>query len=98
MSLASAFGLATKFSSAHTHSRIRLASNHRLASIIASRPIDSRPLAQIAEVLSSAGEPWLGGDDFDLAIGRFIAERYELEEVASGRRVDERSATVRSLA
>ena len=28
-----------------------------------------------AEVLSAAGEPWLGGDDFDVAIAAFLASR-----------------------
>ena len=54
-----------------------------------------------AEVLSSAGEPWLGGDDFDLAIAKHISSVHVLVEQAGGglaRRVDERSPLVRQLA
>ena len=36
-----------------------------------------------AEVLSAAGEPWLGGDDFDVAIAAFLASREKLDNPRS---------------
>lgn len=47
-----------------------------------------------AEVLSSAGEPWVGGDDFDIAIATHLAKTDAPLDV-SGRRADARSVELR---
>jgi actin-like ATPase involved in cell morphogenesis len=51
-----------------------------------------------AEVLSSAGDAWLGGDDFDVAIARHLSANGAICDAESGRPVDERSAALREVA
>ena len=51
-----------------------------------------------AEVLSSAGDQWLGGDDFDVAIAKYLAASGEIVDEATGEPVDERSGALRSVA
>lgn len=50
-----------------------------------------------AEVLSSAGEATLGGDDFDVAIARYLGKRHRLLD-ERGQPADERSPALRRVA
>ena len=56
------------------------------------------PPTRAAQVLSSAGDAWLGGDDFDVAIARHLATTQMDTRPAGAPRIDERSAELRSVA
>ena len=51
-----------------------------------------------AEVLSSAGEPWLGGDDVDIAVAAQLGRSESLCFTESGLPADEKSASLRDVA